>query len=268
MPSVNVRIRRQASPDREPYIDAFRYSGDTHITVLALLEWRNAELAAAAARDDADAGPDAETLRPIVYDCSCEQALCGACAMVINGVPRLACHAFCDEVADQDGLLIEPLSKFPLVSDLAVDREILFARMRELSVWLEGEAKQPRRNRQARYEAAQCLQCGCCLEACPTYASGDLYISAAGAVNAMNMLSLNRSSPHKAELRRHYRQDFYRICAKTGACQTVCPADLPVLGLIAEANRLSVWKLWQLLVDRDPAAGHANTPQGHERNER
>ena len=48
------------------------------------------------------------------------QAVCGGCAMVINGVPALDCSTFADEVKGNE-LILEPLSKFPVVADLIVD---------------------------------------------------------------------------------------------------------------------------------------------------
>jgi len=35
-----------------------------------------------------------ESVPRIAWECSCLQAMCGGCAMVINGVPALACDTF------------------------------------------------------------------------------------------------------------------------------------------------------------------------------
>ena len=62
---------------------------------------------------------------PIRFDCSCLQKKCGACAMVINGRPRLACDAALKEFVKKGQVRLEPLRKFPVVADLIVDRSIL-----------------------------------------------------------------------------------------------------------------------------------------------
>ena len=77
----------------------FDYDGDINISVITLLErldW------------------------PIEYSCSCLQGICGACAMVINSEPKLACKTFLNEekmVTQYDQITIEPLSKFPLIKE-------------------------------------------------------------------------------------------------------------------------------------------------------
>ena len=61
--------------------------------------------------------------RPIRWEHSCLQKKCGACAMVINGRPGLACDARLSEYGET--IRLEPLRKFPRVEDLMVDRSVL-----------------------------------------------------------------------------------------------------------------------------------------------
>lgn len=63
---------------------------------------------------------------------------CGACAMVINGRPLLACDSKLNEVADKDGSIrVEPLRKFPVVRDLICDRTILWENLKAIKAWNE-----------------------------------------------------------------------------------------------------------------------------------
>src|SRR5213075_1861724 len=48
---------------------------------------------------------------------SCRMAICGSCGMMVNGVPKLACHTFLRDYA-ATGLRIEPLNHFPIERDL------------------------------------------------------------------------------------------------------------------------------------------------------
>ena len=54
---------------------------------------------------------------------------CGACAMLINERPRLACSTFLHTLKGST-ITLEPLSKFPLVRDLIVDRSNLFENLK------------------------------------------------------------------------------------------------------------------------------------------
>lgn len=46
----------------------------------------------------------------------CRQQLCGACAVLVNKKPVLACSAFSEKV-----MTIEPIPKYPVIKDLIVD---------------------------------------------------------------------------------------------------------------------------------------------------
>ena len=104
-----VKIKRQKEPDAAPYWQSFSYDGPKHVTVSAVLDALNYT-------DDLfdTEGKPAPRIR---WECSCMQAVCGGCGMVINGVPALACATFADEVK-ADTLVLEPLSKFPVIADL------------------------------------------------------------------------------------------------------------------------------------------------------
>ena len=117
-----VRIKRQQRFDSEPYWQSFKYEGPRHVTVSAVLDALN--------YTDDLFDIDGKPTSRIRWECSCMQALCGGCAMVINGVPALACSTFADEVKG-DELVLEPLSKFPVVADLIVDRSIIHKNLTE-----------------------------------------------------------------------------------------------------------------------------------------
>ena len=56
--------------------------------------------------------------------------------MIINGVPALACNTFVDEVTKKD-LVLEPLSKFPVVADLIVDRSIIYENLNSAKAYID-----------------------------------------------------------------------------------------------------------------------------------
>ena len=102
----------------------------------------------------------------IAWECGCLEKKCGACAMLINGYPALACSVFLKDVNKRGKLVLEPFHKFPLVKDLIVDRSIMFEAMKEMKVWLsEKNWTDFSWDRTLQYKAGQCLQCGCCLDA-------------------------------------------------------------------------------------------------------
>jgi len=73
------------------------------------------------------------TTSPITYDANCLEEVCGSCAMVINGKARMACSALVDQL--EQPIRVEPLTKFPVVRDLAVDRSVIFENLKAVKAW-------------------------------------------------------------------------------------------------------------------------------------
>ena len=182
--------------------------------------------------------------KPVLWDCACLEKKCGACAMVIGGLPRLACATPLSEAADRRGVVtLAPLTKFPRIEDLRVDRDAMFARLEAMHLWLENDAAlSEQEQRELHYQAASCLMCGLCLEACPNFDSKHAFAGAAAAAAAFGVLEETNEGAHREEVRRAYRRSVYEGCSKTLACQTVCPAKLPIEKLMVQTNAAAIWK--------------------------
>lgn len=179
---------------------------------------------------------------PIRFECSCLQKKCGACAMVINGRPQLACDFHLRDVAKKDGtILIEPLKKFPPVADLIVDRSILFDNLKTMNLWAEEAADLNEKKTDRAYDASLCLQCGCCLEVCPGFYPGGDFFSTAGFVPTARLLNA-LSKDEQARIKKEYQSHIYKGCAKSLACRNVCPAKIDVDRLMSRSNAMAVWK--------------------------
>ena len=118
---------------------------------------------------------------PPVWSMNCLEQVCGICTMVINGRVRQSCSALIDNL--EQPIKLEPMSKFPNVRDLVVDRSQMFDHLKRVHAWIELDGTHdlgpgPRMDQedvQERYAYSRCMTCGCCLEACPQY-DGDNYI--------------------------------------------------------------------------------------------
>lgn len=132
--------------------------------------------------------------------------------------------------AQNDTLILEPLTKFPVIEDLRVDRTVLFESLKKMEVWLDAETKAvPVRLFSDCYQSAKCLKCGLCLEVCPDY-SGEEF---AGPVAvAEGFLSLCQG----ADLYNGIKKGFLCGCSKSGACQKICPIEMETLRMIAKLS--------------------------------
>ena len=221
-----VKIKRQKSPDQAPYWQSFLYNGPKHVSVSAILEILNY------ADDLFDI--DGNHASRIRWECSCMQAMCGGCAMVINGVPSLACKVFADEVKGDD-LILEPLSKFPVVSDLIVDRSIIYDNLKNAKAYLDTLANSNKHEYNQQYSVAKCLKCGLCLEVCPNYHPGGDFF---GAVLANESYLIDsQSSDKNLKIIKEYKKHFGAGCSKALSCQSVCPMEIETLSSIIRMNR-------------------------------
>ena len=221
-----VKIKRQNTHDSAPYWQSFRYDGPLHVTVSAILDALNYT-------DDLFdiEGNPATRVR---WECSCLQAVCGGCAMIINGVPELACNTFVDEVTKKD-LVLEPLSKFPVVADLMVDRSVIYENLNSAKAYIESRCVSSKQSHAHQYSVAKCLKCGLCLEVCPNYRADGTFF---GAVFANESYLITTQSAEKTvQAVKEYKTHFGAGCSKALSCQSICPAGIETLTSILKMNR-------------------------------
>ena len=141
--------------------------------------------------------------------------------MIINGVPALACATFADEVKGKE-LVLEPLSKFPVVADLTVDRSVIYENLVSVNAYLEDNTESSKRQHDHQYSVAKCLKCGLCLEVCPNYRPGGDFF---GAVLANeSYLIASQSGKKKPKIVKSHRLSKNTKLISARAAQKRCPA--------------------------------------------
>jgi len=245
---MKVKILRQQSPDTKEYWETFNTDAPGEMSIAGLLDYLNYH-------DDIVDETGKKTGR-IGWECSCLQGVCGACAMVINGIPALACETFIKDLKG-DTITIRPLQKFPVIHDLIVDRSVIHENLKEADVCIE--EYQPDKNRacnkkdekkktigsykkarlekenEHQYTAAKCLKCGLCLEVCPNYVNGKNFYGAAFANDCYLVAVRNRAKSDK--IRKTYREHFGGGCSKALSCMDVCPMKISTIASMGKLNR-------------------------------
>ena len=159
---------------------------------------------------------------PPVWDMSCLEQVCGICTMVIDGRVRQSCSALIDDLllaSNSDTITLAPMSKFPNVRDLMVDRSKMFEHLKQVEAWIELDGTYDlgpgphvsNEIAQERYALSRCMTCGCCLEACPQYGDDKLHRppshrASPSLQHASDRRDHQRGPPKRPPRRRRHRQ--------------------------------------------------------------
>ena len=192
---------------------------------------------------------------PVVWDSGCLEEVCGSCTMVINGRVRQSCSALIDDYAPQEGdvMVLEPMSKFPVVRDLWVDRSRLFHNLQRVKAWVPidgtydlgaGPVESPA-SQSTRYKLSECMSCGCCLEACPQFnieedkAAWDTSFIGAHAISQARLFNEHATGAILKDERLDalMGQGGINDCGNAQNCVKVCPKHIPLTESIAAMGR-------------------------------
>lgn len=243
--TIRLKIRRQDAPDRASRWEEFQVPVETGANVISCLQ-------SIAASPVTSEGNDTT---PITYDANCLEEVCGACTMVINGTVRQSCSCLVDDYAPRDGdtITLEPMSKFPVVRDLMVDRKRVFHNLARVKAWVPidgtydlgaGPADHPDRQ-QRRYKMSECMSCGCCLEACPQFnlepapADWDTEFIGAHAISQSLLFNEHPTGGELADERLDVLSGRGGVsdCGNAQNCVKVCPKEIPLTESIAAIGR-------------------------------
>ena len=188
---------------------------------------------------------------PVAFDHDCREGICGACSMVINGVPHgpqrgtTTCQLHMRHFRDGATLYVEPFRAraFPVLRDLVVDRGAL-DRVQQAGGYVSvntGAAPDgnailvPKPEADTAFDAASCIGCGACVAACKN-ASAMLFIAAkVGQLAHLPQGQPERTRRTVAMIEQADREGL-GSCTNYYECEAVCPKNISAR-FIAEMNR-------------------------------
>ncbi|MEM8736033.1 MAG: succinate dehydrogenase iron-sulfur subunit, partial [Planctomycetota bacterium] len=226
---------------------------------------------------------EGQTVSPVAWDCGCLEEVCGSCTMVINGKVRQSCSALVDRLMEDNASEIElrPMTKFPVVRDLMVDRSRLFRSLQRVKAWVPADSyydmgsgpKQSRSQQETSYPLSQCMSCGCCLEACPQYTKIELsrkpgetdeefeerknteYDESFLGAAPISQAVLFNSHPTGKNLKDERMEALtgpggIQACGNAQNCVSVCPKEIPLTTSIGKAGRAATVHSLKKFFDR------------------
>ena len=232
--SITLKVWRQDGPGKPGrLVDYTANNVGTDMSFLEMLDVVNEGLIAK--------GQDA-----IAFESDCREGICGACGLVINGVPNgpvrgaTTCQLHMRSFKDGDTITIEPwrAKAFPVVKDLVVDRSA-FDRIIAAGGYVSfNTGGAPDGNclpiskavSDSAMDMAACIGCGSCVAACKN-AAAHLFTSAK--VTHLALLPQGQPERYTRVVSMVNRMDAegFGNCSNEGECEAVCPKEISISGI-------------------------------------
>ncbi len=227
-----IRVQRfNPDVDKKPYFDEFKLQVGPDTTILDALEEIKGE------QDGS-----------LTFRRSCRHAICGSCAMNVNGANMLVCNQRVLSTVDRKGrVVIRPLPFMPIIKDLVIDRTSFWNQYLRIKPWLippddipEKEFRMSAKEVAALHDAEKCIMCGACYSSCQVVAMNKQYIGPHALLKAtLRVMDPRDSAPNERLLEISGSDGAYR-CHTIFNCIDACPKNLNPTEAIETLRKLAI----------------------------
>jgi len=218
-------LRHDPGKMKEPHYEAFQVKAGKDTTVLEalfqILENQDHSLA---------------------FRYSCRSAVCGSCAMFINGKYRLACSTLISELGRE--VIVQPLPHMPIIKDLVVDLTTFFEKYKIVKPYVvpikpppEKEWIQSPKQRSKINDSTDCILCAACYSSCPSVWTGKRYLGPAALLQAYRFAADSRDGILKDRVAVLSSEDGLWRCHTIFNCTEACPKNLNPARFIENLKR-------------------------------
>ena len=174
--------------------------------------------------------------------CSCRSAICGSCAMRVNGHAMLACNTKMADVvarATNGTVVVEPAGNMEVIKDLVVDFAPFWDKVRAVKPWLQPEGEPPVAEYVAPNEdmlklagVMACIMCGACVSDCTVLEVDSNFLGPAALAKAYRFVDDPRDDAGKARLSELNEYGGVWDCTRCMQCVEVCPKGVDPMARI------------------------------------
>src|SRR3989338_8180121 len=177
----------------------------------------------------------------LTHRMSCRSAICGSCAVKVNGHPKLACKTQAADEIINGRMKIEPLGNAKVLKDLVVDLEPFFSKFQKVKPWLVSPSPHPspikreegiKETRQSpedfhRIDAAStCIMCASCCSDCNSWASNENFLGPAALAKAQRFVDDSRDKSTSERIINLSKANGILDCTHCGECWERCPTEV------------------------------------------
>jgi len=178
----------------------------------------------------------------LAFRYSCRSAVCGSCAMFINGRYKLACSTLISEIGPD--VIIQPLPHMPIIRDLVVDLTTFFEKYKVIKPYVvpikpppEKEWIQSPKQRSKINDSTDCILCAACYSSCPSVWTGKKYLGPAAILQAYRFAADSRDGILRDRVEVLGSEDGLWRCHTIFNCTEACPKSLNPARFIESLKR-------------------------------
>lgn len=176
-------------------------------------------------------------------DINCRHAICGSCAIRVNGTPILACKTslsnFIFDNNETVELLIEPLSKNSTLGDLQTDWSDFHNSFKNISEYLVPKSEKVLyRELIDSRTSDKCIKCGICYYQCPVIKLDDEFASPAVANKQLRFIVDDRDLRQTQRLETANNNSYQ--CIKCFKCIDSCPKQCEPSTAISQTHTMLI----------------------------
>jgi len=226
-------LRYDPQKDEHPYFQNYIYETEEKRSLLeALMDIRN------------------EQDCTLAFRYSCREAICGSCAMVINGIFNLACRTMIESLKSSR-IVIEPLPNLEIQKDLVVNMDPFWEALHKVKPYIfpKGEMLEKgfrieEEEMEKIFQFINCIMCGCCYSACPVASRDDRYLGPAALAKLCRFIKDPRDQRPFSEWSKVNTEGGVWGCDTVFKCNEVCPKNVrPADGIEALRRKLVIEKI-------------------------
>ncbi|MBI2863372.1 MAG: succinate dehydrogenase iron-sulfur subunit [Chloroflexi bacterium] len=186
---------------------------------------------------------------------SCRSAICGSCAVRVNGNAMLACKTQIQPHLRNGVLKVAPLGNMRVIKDLVVDMTPFWQQIRGIQPWLATKPVVPERENivsqdkvEPLLKPAQCIMCASCYSDCNVAEVDKAFAGPAALAKGFRFVADVRDGASGERIKRMSGARATWECSRCYTCTEVCPKHVAPLDCIS------------LLRGKTIAAGVTDTP--------